>query len=1127
MKKKRSNQCLGSPPVTPKVFIVMKMILLLLIPGTLVFSAPSYSQEKKLDLDVSNKAVKEIFEIIESSSELIFVYDAALIESIGHKSISIRSGTIAEILTQLFEGEEVGYLIDDRQVFVFKEDLIPRVNPQLIDKNFIEPVPQRQIRGVVTNAEGDPLPGVTVAIKGTTTGVFTNQNGEFDLSTSQATPTLIISYVGMKTREITVSDGASELSVVLEEETFGINEVVVTALGIEKESRALAYNVQKLDAEDAIGVKDGNLVSSLSGKVAGVTINSSSTGIGGSSRVVMRGTKSIAGNNNSLYVVDGIPLSSFQSTQPAGVFEGMGLTGDGINNFNPDDIESLSILSGPAAAALYGSEAANGVVIINTKKGIEDGFSLGISNNTSFHSPFVMPRFQNTYGISAPGSYYSWGEKLDEPSSYNPADFFQTGYSVDNSINLSAGNEKSSTYFSAGSMNSEGIIPNNTVDKYSISFRNTTKFLDDRFTLDISAMYMDITEQNMLAQGQYFNPLIPIYLFPPGEDIRKFQVFERYNPTRNFKTQYWPYGDLGFQMQNPYWIIERDFFINDKTRFLVSPSLKYDINDWLNITARGRIDQYNTTSETKYYASTSTLFAGPAGAYHKTDISTRQIYGDVLININKYIGDFSVMANAGASIRDIVDSNSGFGGHLQSVPNLFAFKNINLSTIETDQWGYHDQYQALFATAQLGYKSMLYLDLTARNDWSTALANTDTRSILYPSIGLSGILTDMFDIDSDILSYLKARVSYSEVGNAPRRFISTTTYPVLDGYPQLTSYMPASNLEPERTKSYETGLNMILWNNKVNMDFTLYKSSTYNQLFNPSLSPSTGYSSLYINAGRIDNKGIEAAVNLNQNLGPVEWNSRLIFSLNRNEIVELLPSYQDPETGETVKLDSMTIGGTPGARMVLVEGGTMGDIYVNTLKQDDHGFINVGLVSQTVTADPNRFIKAGSTDPLYNLGFSNSFNYKGLNFNFLVTARVGGIGVSVTQAIMDAFGVSEATAIARDNGGVSVNGNLIPAKPYYQTVGGGTSGIGALYVYSATNVRLSEMSIGYDIPLNKLTEMIESVKVSIVGRNLFMIYNKAPFDPEITASTGTFYQGIDYFMPPSLSSIGFNIGLRF
>jgi outer membrane receptor protein involved in Fe transport len=578
-------------------------------------------------------------------------------------------------------------------------------------------------------------------------------------------------------------------------------------------------------------------------------------------------------------------------------------------------------------------------------------------------------------------------------------------------------------------------------------------------------------------------------------------------------------------MQNPYWETERDMFVNNKNRYLISAALKYNINSWMNITARANLDEDNEGDNKEYYASTSGLFATAEGGYYTYHISNQQTYADMLLNINKNIKDFSIDAHIGTSILDDVYNYATIGGNLESTPNLFTLENLSTSTIQIDQEGYHDQTQSVFATADIGYKSMIFVDGTVRNDWVSALANTEAKSIIYPSFGLSGILTDLLKIQSKGLSFLKSRVSYSEVGNAPERFISTTTYPMVSGYPQLTSYLPATNLQPERTKSFEAGLNAVFFGNKLKLDATVYKSSTYNQLFNPTLSASSGYSSFYVNAGRIDNQGIELALSLNQKLGPVVWTSNLDYSLNRNKIVELLNSYKAPD-GENVSLDSLNMGGTGSYENILKKGGSMNDIYVSTLMVDEHGEIVVNVTNRTVTPNQNNYILAGHTDPNYTLGFSNTFSYKGFDLSFLINARVGGVGVSVTQAVMDAFGVSEASAVARDNGGATVNGYLIPAQAYYQTVGGGTSGIGSCYVYSATNVRLAELSLGYEIPIKDI-KGVKGVMVSLEGKNLFMFYNKAPFDPESTSNTGTYFQGVDYFMQPSLRSLGFSVKFMF
>lgn len=984
------------------------------------------------------------------------------------------------------------------------------------------------VKGTVVDIKNEPLIGVNVLVKNTAIGAITDLDGAFTLKVNKG-DVLVISYTGYASQEIVVKNNLP-IHMVLKEDLTELNEVVVTALGIKKETKALTYNVQEIKAAELVTVKDANFMNALTGKIAGVTINTTSSGVGGGARVVMRGSKSISGNNNALYVVDGIPLPNLSSTQPGDLFTGMGQSGDGIATLNPDDIESVSVLTGAAAAALYGSDAANGVVMITTKKGEVGKLSVNVSNSTTFSSPFVMPEFQNTYG-SETGEYASWGQKLTTPTDYDPSDFFQTGFNVNNSISLSTGSETNQTYFSAATVNARGIVHNNDFGRYNFSVRNSSDMLNNRLHLDLSFMYMRVNEQNMLSQGQYFNPLVPIYLFPRGDDITKYQTFERYNASRNFKTQYWSYGDQGLMMQNPYWITERDKFNNNKDRFLTGMGLKFDITDWMNISTRVKYDGTKETRTKKYNASTLTLFAGSdMGAYYKDEVSTTQIYADAMLNIDKYIGDFSLRATLGASILDAQYDYSSLGGPLQSTANLFTYGNLNKNGIRLAQNGYHDQTQAIFATAQVGYKSMVYVDVTGRNDWSSALAGTKykDKGFFYPSVGLSGILTEMLPIKSNVLSFLKARFSYSEVGNAPQRFIPISTYPLQgSGFPETQTYEVNQELKPERTKSYEIGLNTKLFGNKIGLDITLYQSSTYNQLFNPKISTSSGYSSYYVNGGRIDNKGLELTISLNQNLGAVNWKSNLTYSLNKNKIKKLMPATKTPSGVPVEAMSEMDMGGTDGYRMMLKEGGSMGDIYVNTLKTDEHGYIIVDLISQKVTADPDNFVYAGNASPDYTIGWRNNFEWKGLSLGVVVNGRFGGVGVSSTQAKLDAFGVSKASAEARDKGGALVNGERIPAKDYYQIIGGGSSGIGSMYVYDATNIRLAELSLGYDIPITKWVKWVKGAHVSVVGRNLIMFYNKAPFDPESTASTGTYYQGIDYFMQPSLRNVGFSVNLKF
>ncbi len=984
-----------------------------------------------------------------------------------------------------------------------------------------------EISGTVTDQQGAPVIGVTVLVEGAgdiPIGTTTDVNGVYTIAVPEGATALKFSYIGMND-VVEQINSRTVIDVQMTDSTTVLNEVVVTALGIKKEQKSLSYNVQSVMPEGFD--PSGSFVNSLSGKVAGVTINSSSVGVGGSSRVVMRGTKSLTGNNNALYVIDGIPMPNLTSEQPSGVYEGAGQTGDGLASINPDDIESISVLSGPSAAALYGSSAANGVVMITTKKGTQDKLSVSYTNNTTFSRAYIMPSFQNTYGPTEEGSYQSWGEKLAAPSSYDPRNFFRTGYNETNSVSLSTGNSRNQTYFSAASTNAGGIIHGNDYDRYNFTVRNTANFLDEKMTLDLNFMYSDIKEQNMIAQGQYMNPIVPVYLFPAGDDFSRLEVYERYDASRNMKVQYWPY-ESDLTMQNPYWITERDKFINHKDRFMTSAQLKYDIAKWINISGRVKLDKSVETHEKKFAASTLDLFASKYGYYSKNDITTRQIYAEALLNINKYFCDdkLSLTATLGTSLEDVNYAQDMYGGKLASVANLYTYGNVNQSTAESSQSGYHKQKQAIFLNAQLGYRSMVYLDVTGRNDWTSTLSGSDTRSFFYPTVGLSGIVTEILGMNSKVLPYWKVRVSYSEVGNEPEPFLTIPTYELASGTPVTQTRMPNTNLEPERTKSWEVGTNLYLFDSRLKIDATYYYSKTYNQFFEPALSSSSGYSSVILNSGRVDNEGVELSARYTDDYGPVRWSTYFTYSTNRNEIVELLTSWKNPNTGEIVSLDEMEVGGTGGVKNILKKGGSMGDIYVTSLRTDEHGAIYVHPTDQTVVADYTNYIYAGDTAPRHNMSWGNDLSWKGFNLNFLFTARLGGVVVSQTQAVMDYYGISQATADARDRGGALVNGKLIPAKEFYQTIGGGT-GVMSQYVYDATNVRLSELTFGYDFPVQKWCKWIKGLNVSFVGRNLWMLYKKAPFDPELTANTGTYNQGIDYFMQPSTRTLGFSVKVKF
>lgn len=1092
----------------------MRISLTLLFLVVLQLSAEnSYAQRMRIAISMSNVSVEQVLNKIEETSDYVFLYNDETIQKSRIVSVRSKSGKITDILDDIFKGTDISYTVIDKQIILSKSNKVNQTAKAI------------QIKGTVKDALGEPLIGVSVLVKGTSNGTVTDLDGRFSLNVSVG-DILEFSYVGYAAQSVTVKN-ATPLDIVLSEDAQALDEVVVTALGIKREAKALTYNVQEIKAAGITKVKDANFVNSLSGKIAGVTINQSSSGTGGSSRVVMRGTKSLFGENNALYVLDGIPMQGLRTKQSDNFYESVEVAdGDGISNINPEDIESMSVLTGASAAALYGNRGANGVILITTKKGAIGKPRISYSNSTSFSRPFVTPEFQNTYGRKE-GEFKSWGDKLEKPSTYNPLDFFQTGFNTMNSIAVSTGTETNQTHISFGAVNSEGIIDNNKYNRYNFTFRNSWDIVKNVLSMDMGLFYIKQNNQNSNGQGMYYNPLVPIYLFPPSDDINKYAVYERYDADRNFKTQYWPYGNQGLGMQNPYWIINRNMFNTDRDRYIISLQMKWNITNWLNIIGRARIDNAYTDFERKLYASTDGLFAKSQGNYMNQEDKNTSTYLDFLVNVDKKFGEnYHLLVNLGGSFYDEKYKSDTFEGNLVGVPNFFHPSNIPSTESNYNKSELHTQTQSIYGKAEIGYRNFLYADVTGRIDWFSTLVGTSKEYVCYPSAGLSVILSEILPLPEKIISFWKIRGSYAQVGNPPSAYLPYATVALENGNATSANFTPASHLKPEMTKAFEFGMDLRLFQNKLNIAATYYNSNTYNQLFKYELPPSTGYAFAYENAGKVNNWGIELSVGFNQDLGPVQWNSNLIYSMNRNEIKELLPEYvTDRTTGMTVKSPTeFSVATADSYRMILKKGGSMSDIYATKLKQDLHG--NILITNGGVSAEENTFIKVGSAAPKYNLGFRNSFSWKGLELDFLIDARVGGEVISATQALMDQFGVSQQTADARDNKGVVVNKGKLDAEQYYGTVASGKTGLLAHYVYSATNVRLREMSLSYMLPSKWFGEKL-NISLSLTGHNLLMFYNKAPFDPELTANTGTYYQGFDYFMPPSLRSFGFGVKVNF
>lgn len=1075
--------------------------------------------DERMTLKMDNVTLEQVMESIKRQSTYLFINKGVDVSRT--VDINVTDRTVRDICSILFNPLNVKYTIEGATIII---------------ENMPEPEPVI-VSGTVLDGAGMPVPGVAVLEQGTSNGTATGLDGRFTMRVTGEGSILEFTSLGYKT--VTMPVGTRTVfNVTLEESSVVLEGTVVTALGIRREQKALSYNVQQVDSDAITAVKDANFLNSLAGKVAGLTVNSSSSGVGGAAKVILRGNKSISQSSNALYVIDGIPMYNFGGGGGT-EFDSKGET-ESIADINPDDIESISVLTGAAAAALYGSNAANGAVMITTKKGQAGKLKVTLSSNTEFMSPFVLPEFQNRYGTGLNGttsgsSVYSWGPWLNEAArtGYTPDDFLKTGHVYTNSLTVSGGTDWNQTYFSAAAVNSDGLIPNNKYNRYNFTFRNTSWFLQDRLRIDASASYIWQVDQNMTNQGVYSNPLVPVYLFPRGTDFSIYEIFERYNPASKLMEQFWSDdlegGDL--RMQNPYWIAYRNLRNNDRKRYMLSLSASYDILDWLNISGRVRIDNSNSLYTQKLYASSnSTITDGGAnGHYTEARGYDTQTYADVIASVNKTWKDWSLNVNVGASINNVKSDEFSYRGPIQDngLPNVFNVFDLDDTKKRAEKTGWREQTQSVFASAEVGWKSMLYLTLTGRNDWASQLAGSPQSSFFYPSVGLSWVPTSLWDL-GNALSYLKVRGSVASVGMPFPRFLTipTYSYDATNRVWTAKTHYPIGDLYPERTLTYEVGLDMTLWKN-LTLSASWYLADTYNQTFDPQISVSSGYSTIYLQTGAVRNTGVEAAVGYSNTWKGFGWSSNFTFSWNRNEIRELVDDYVHPETGEIINKDRLEVNGLGRAKYILKKGGTLGDLYTNAdVVYNENGYIEVDDSGNILISDDNEDIYLGSVFPDYNLAWRNDFTFKGIHLGILFSGRIGGICYSATQANMDLYGVSEASAAARDAGGVLINGReMMDAQKWYQAIGA-QSGLPQYYTYSATNFRLQELSLGYTLPRKWFKDKL-GLTVSLVGKNLWMIWCKAPFDPEAVATTGLNYQGIDYFMMPSTRNLGFNVKFEF
>ena len=992
------------------------------------------------------------------------------------------------------------------------------------------------VRGRVVDVSGEPLIGATIREKGGTRGTVTDIEGNFILSVPDSA-VLQVSFVGYESIEVSVG-GRKTLEIQLRENTVMLDNVIITALGLEKKEASLAYSIQKVKGEELTRMKEVNMITALAGKAAGVQINKNSSGIGGSAKVSLRGIRSASGDNQPLYVIDGVPMLNIGTEQAYSAIGGTANAGnrdggDGISNLNPEDVESISILKGAPAAALYGSQAANGVILITTKKGNTAGQrNIHFSTGLTFDKAFSLPKMQNCYGVS--DVVDSWGEKTYLPTSNELNDFFRTGLTSITSVSVNYGNEKIQTYFSYANTTGRGIVDKNQLTKHNINLRETAVMFNQRLKLDGNVNVMrQIVKNKPVSGGFYMNPLVGLYRFPRGEDLSYYKDnYEIYDPERKLGIQNWHTFTEDFE-QNPYWIQNRIQSKETRMRSIISLSANLRINSWLTVQARGSVDYISDKMRQKFYASTAPALCGANGRYIEMDYQETLIYGDVMAMGKRKWEDFALDVAIGGSINDKNVNSTRYDSKNASLKyaNVFNLANIvmNGSASIDQKIDSRRQLQSVFGTAQVGYQDKVFLDLTARNDWASTLAYTshEKSGFFYPSAGLSFLIDKWIQLP-EWISFAKLRGTYSKVGNDIPQFITNSvSHITAGGELQANDAAPFKEMEPEMTHSVEVGTEWRFFQSRLGFNLTYYRTNTHNQFFKLPALAGDMYAYRYVNAGDIQNRGWELTVDATPVLTPdFTWKTSLNFSSNRNKIKELHEELKELVYGPSSFSSSYA--------MKLVKGGSIGDIYGKAFVRDAEG----NIVYQTegdhkglpaVEGEGNT-IKVGNANPRFIMGWNHTFSYKGFSLYFLLDWRYGGKILSQTQAEMDLYGVSQVTALARDRGYVTLEGQQIDnVKGFYKNIVGGRAGVTEYYMYDATNLRLREVSLNYTFPKKWMqkTKVLKDLQLAFVARNLCFLYKKAPFDPDLVLSTGNDNQGIEVFGMPTTRSLGFTVKCEF
>ncbi|TXE09109.1 SusC/RagA family TonB-linked outer membrane protein [Gelidibacter salicanalis] len=1018
---------------------------------------------------------------------------------------------------------------------------------------------QTTVKGVVVDAASSlGLPGVSVLVKGTSKGVTTDFDGNYSIEVSDAMSTLQFSYVGFTTQEIAIN-GQSTINVSLIEDVSQLDEVVVTALGIKRERKSLGYAVQEVKGEALTESRETNVANALSGKISGIQVIKGSNGPASSSKIVLRGNSSLTGDNQPLIVVDGIPMDNFTGADNTDFFNPSQDMGNGLGDLNPDDIETMTVLKGASAAALYGSRAGNGVILITTKTGkARKGLGITFSATTGFERLFIEPELQTDFAQGSEGIYnnqsrLSWGPKITGQSvedwkgdqttlrAYdNLGNFYKGGFNQTYSISFQQQlTEGTSLYSSANYLDDESNVPGATLERLNLTTRAVSKFGENKkWTTDVKVQYINTKAGNRPLNGSNNNNAFgTIAQLPVSLDVSQFE-----NTTDEFGKMRWFVPE---NAENPYWSAKNRLSSDARDRFLLNGSIKYDITDWLSTEVKAGADLYTTTNESKLYSGSPGNNTGRY-SFGKDSFIEKNFSVLVMASQDDIIGKFGGSATLGGNIMGRTSNNiSGSSGELV-VPNLFSLNNgVNAASV--GQGSSERRTNSIYGTFQINYDGFLFVDFTGRNDWSSTLSK-ENRSFFYPSISTSFVFTEMLTKSGSELpgwlTFGKIRASYATVGNdLPPYQLYNSYFIGNDANGNTTAgtnnVLFNPDLKSELIKSQEIGFEGRFFKNRLGLDFAWYKSNATNQLIPLPLDPLSGYSAKMVNAGDVQNTGIELTLNgrIFDNSEGFSWDAILNYSTNKNTIESLAD-----------EVTQYRLGGYDNLAVLAIEKGGYGEIWGTKFSRvQDETSPNFGKIivdgNGLPTASSEKF-KLGNQQPDAMIGFTNNFTYKNLSFGFMIDARLGGEIFSGSNLALQESGNAAVTVVNGERADIIVDGvvsdgsggfveNTTGVSPqlYWTAITNrsGNLGINEANIFDATNVRLRNVNLKYTIPSTWLGNSgIQNLKVGLSANNVWMIKNNLNgIDPESVFATSTNATGFEYLSPPTTSSVFLNLSLSF